>query len=160
MNNSFTAATVSLAVSANKAEMVACPTVGQSVLVYHKFSEEEVGGEWCRCTVETIQCGGQVTVHYTDYGHRGKVEVGHLRSMSYQERMMPVQVREVMFHMPDSNRELLAVRLDLREEDMKLMRVDKIVPMGHPMEMEKIMVSLWRAVEGERDSSFQVSKIC
>ena len=159
MNNSFTAATVSLAVSANKAEMVACPTVGQSVLVYHKFSEEEAGGEWCRCTVETIQWGGQVTVHYTDYGHRGKVEVGHLRSMSYQERMMPVQLREVMIHMPDSNMELHAVRVDLGEEDMKLMRIDQIVPMGHPMEMEKIMVSVWRAVDVGMNSNYLLRKI-
>ena len=160
MNTSFTVAKLSLAMSANTAEMVAIPTVGQSVLVYHKFSEDGVGGEWCRCTVETIQCGGQVTVHYTDYGHRGKVEVGHLRSMSYQERMMPVQVREVMFHMPDNNDELCAIRLDLGEEDLQLMRIDQIVPMGHPMEMEKIMVSVWRAVDGGMNSNFLLRKIC
>ena len=134
--------------------MVARPTVGQSVLVYYE------SGEWCRGTVETIQRGGQVTVHFTDYGHRGKVEVGHLRSMNFQERMLPVQVREVVFNMPDSNSELGAIRQDLVVEEKILMRVDEIIPMGHPMEMEKIMVSLWRAVEGERDSSFQVSKIC
>merc|ERR1719186_1892307 len=145
LNSSFAADMVSLFVSANKAEMVASPTVGQSVLAYHKF--HEFAGEWCRGTVETIQEGGQVTIHYTDYGHRGIAEVGHLRSLSYQERMMPVQVREVMFHMPDSNRELQAVRLDLREEELMLMRVEKIVPMGCPMEMEQIMVSVWRAVD-------------
>ena len=102
----------------------------------------------------------QVTVHYTDYGHRGKVEVGHLRSMNFQERMLPVQVREVVFNMPDNNRELGAIRQDLIVEEKILMRVDEIIPMGHPMEMEKIMVSMWRAVEGEKDSSFLVSKIC
>ena len=149
---------VSLFVSANKAEMVASPTVGQSVLAYHKF--HEFAGEWCRGTVETIQEGGQVTIHYTDYGHRGIAEVGHLRSLSYQERMMPVQVREVMFHMPDSNRELQAVRLDLREEELMLMRVEKIVPMGHPMEMEQIMVSVWRAVDVGMKSNFMLNKIC
>ena len=140
--------------SAKTAEMVPRPTVGQSVLVYYET------GEWCRGTVETIQRGGQVTVHYTDYGHRGKVEVGHLRSMNFQERMLPVQVREVVFNMPDSNSELGAIRQDLVVEEKILMRVDEIIPMGHPMEMEKIMVSLWRAVEGERDSSFLVSKVC
>ena len=93
--------------SAKTAGMVARPTVGQSVLVYYET------GEWCRGTVETIQRGGQeVTVHYTDYGHRGKVEVGHLRSMNFQERMLPVQVREVVFTMPDNNRELEAIRQD------------------------------------------------
>ena len=160
MNSSFIANKVLLADSANNAEFVASPTVGQSVLVYYQFPGEEVGGEWCRGTVETIQRGGEVTVHYTDYGHRSKVEVGHLRSMSYQERMMPVEVKEVMFNMPDSNKELGAVRLELGEKDMMLMRVDKIIPLGHPMEAEKIMVSMWRAVDGEMNSSFLIRKIC
>ena len=70
------------------------------------------------------------------------VEVRKIRSMGYEERMMPVQVREVIFRMPESNVELAAIRLDLRQEEKKLMRVEQITPRGHPMELEEIMVSV------------------
>ena len=153
-------ARISLTLSARTAEKVASPTVGQSVLVFYEFSGEGEGGEWCRGTVETIQMGGRVTIHYTDYGHRGQVKVGQLRSMRYKERMMPVQLREVKFLLPDSNQELGAIRLDLRQEEKMMMRVESIIPFGHPMELEEILVSVWRAVDGEEEGSFLLSKIC
>lgn len=43
-----------LTLSASAGECVLSPTVGQSVLVFYKFSGEGVGGEWCRGAVETI----------------------------------------------------------------------------------------------------------
>ena len=140
------------------AEKVASPTVGQSVLVFYEFTGE--GGEWCRGTVETLQRNRRATVPYPDYGHRGQVEVRKMRSMGYEERMMPVQVREVMFRMPESNVELAAIRLDLRQEEKKLMRVEQITPRGHPMELEEIMVSVWRVVEEEGEERFLLSRIC
>ena len=135
------------------------------MLVYYQLEE---GGEWCRGTVETIQDRDMVTVHYTDYGHRGQVKVGHLRSMNYQEKMMPVQLREVAFLMPNNNRVLGAIRLDLGKEEMnlrkerRLMRVEKIIPKRNHREMEEIRVSVWKAVdvETERSLSFQLSRIC
>ena len=63
--------------------------------------------------MKTIQRGWRVDIHYTDYGHRGQVEVGQLRSMRYKERMMLVQFMEVKFLLPDSNQVLGAIRLDL-----------------------------------------------
>ena len=150
-----------LARCASTAEKVASPTVGQSVLVFYEFTGEGgEGGEWCRGTVETLQRKRRATVHYTDYGHRGQVEVGKMMSMEYKERMLPVQVREVMFRMPDSNVELAAIRLDLRQEERKVMRVEQITPLGHPMELEEILVSVWRVVEGEQEGIFMLSKIC
>ena len=133
------------------------------MLVYYQLEE---GGEWCRGTVETIQDRDMVTVHYTDYGHRGQVKVGHLRSMNYQEKMMPVQLREVAFLMPNNDRELGAIRLDLGKEEMnlrkerRLMRVEKIIPKGNHREIEEIVVSVWKALDVDRSLSFQLSRIC
>merc|ERR1719318_999232 len=92
LNNSAVEAKASLFLSAKTGEKVASPTVGQCVLVFYKF--EAQCGQWCRGVVETIQKGGRVTVHFTDYGHRGQVQVKQLRSMEDKERMMPVQLRE------------------------------------------------------------------
>eukprot|EP00092_Neocalanus_flemingeri_P033002 GFUD01035893.1.p1 GENE.GFUD01035893.1~~GFUD01035893.1.p1 ORF type:complete len:931 (+),score=248.18 GFUD01035893.1:289-3081(+) len=163
LNTYFSEGRTSLAISASTAEMVTIPTVGQSVLVYYKFEEE--GGEWCRGTVETIQSKELVTVFYTDYGHRGLVEMGHLRSMGYEERMMPVELREVVFLMPNSNGELKAVRSELgQERNLKegrlLMRVDKISPKKHQREVAEIQVSVWSAVDGGSDVGFRLSRIC
>jgi hypothetical protein len=160
LNNLALEARISLTLSARTAEKVASPTVGHSVLVFYEFLDEGEGEEWCRGTVETIKRGGRVTIHYTDYGHRGLVEVGQLRSMRYKDRMMPVQLREVKFLLPDSNQELGAIRLDLRQEEKMMMRVENITPMGHPSELEEILISVWRAVDGEEEGSFLMSKIC
>jgi len=158
LNNSAVEAKASLFLSAKTGEKVASPTVGQSVLVFYKF--EAQCGQWCRGVVETIQKGGRVTVHFTDYGHRGQVEVKHLRSMKDKERMMPVQLREVKFLLPDSNQELNAVRLDLCQEEKMMMKVVGITTLGHPMELEEILVSVWRFLEGEEEGSFLLNKIC
>ena len=56
----------------------------QSVLVFYKFNGEgDCGDHSGRAmgTVETIQREGRMTVHYNDFGHTGKVEVGQLKSM-------------------------------------------------------------------------------
>eukprot|EP00092_Neocalanus_flemingeri_P097061 GFUD01123640.1.p1 GENE.GFUD01123640.1~~GFUD01123640.1.p1 ORF type:complete len:381 (-),score=108.82 GFUD01123640.1:60-1055(-) len=163
LNRSFAEGRAFLANCASTAEMVPFPTVGQSVLVYFKFVEE--GGEWCRGTVDAIQSKELVTVHYTDYGHRGHVEVGRLRSMGNQERMMPVELREMVFFMPKSNRELEAVRLDLGQEsnlkeEKLFVRVDKISPKEHRREMEEIQVSIWRTVDGGSNLGFKLSRMC
>ena len=158
MNNLAVEANASLFLSAKTGEKVASPTVWQSVLVFYRLSGEGQCGEWCRGTVETIQRGGRVTVHYTDYGHRGQLQVGQLRIMRYKERMMPVQLREVKFLLPDSNQELEAVRLDLGQEEKMMMRVEGITQLGYPMELEEILVSVWRAVDGE-EGNFLLSKI-
>jgi hypothetical protein len=164
LSTTFTEDRIMLALSASTAQLVPSPSVGLSVLTYYPLEE---GGEWRRATVETVQSKQMVTVHYTDYGHRGQVEVRNLRSMSYQERMKPVQLREVVFKMPGSNSELEVVRKFLGQEEVNLMeerllmRVEQITPMGHPSELEEMMVSVWRAVVvGETSLSFLLSRIC
>ena len=74
--------------------------------------------------------------------------------------MATLQLREVKFLLPDSNQELGAIRLDLRQDEKMMMRVEVITPLGHPMELEEILVSVWRAVDGEEEDSFLLSKIC
>ena len=113
------------------------------------FYKMEDGGEWSRGTVETVKKRGGATVHYTDYGHRGQADVGKMKSLGYKERMMPVQIREVLFCLPHTNTELEAVRLELSQREEKIMRVESITPLGHPRELEEILVSVWRVVEGE-----------
>ena len=163
MNTAFKKVRISLAAQADTGELVLSPSVGQSVLVTYPLEEEE---EWCRGTVETVRRGGRVTVHYTDYGHRSeKVKVKDLRSMDYKERMMPVQAREVLFRMPHSDKELETVRSDLCQEgadlklEMLLMRVDQITPLGHPRELEEIIVSVWKALAGD-GLNYQMTRIC
>ena len=133
------------------------PTVGQSVLVFYKMED---GGEWSRGTVETVKKRGGATVHYTDYGHRGQADVGKMKSLGYKERMMPVQIREVLFSLPDTNTELEAVRLDLQQSGKMIMRVESITPVGYPSELEEILVSVWRVVEGEGEGQYLLSRIC
>ena len=145
-----------IAQRAYEAERVDSPTVGQSVFVF--YSSEE-GGEWCRGTVETIKKKGRGTVHYTDYGHRGHVGITKLKSMGFNERMILVQVREVKFQLPDSNQELEAIRLDLTQGEMMMMRVEQITPLGYPSELEEILVSVWRVVEGDEEGRYLVDKI-
>ena len=48
----------------------------------------------------------------------------------------------------------------MRQEEKKLMRVEQITPRGHPMELEEIMVSVWRVVEEEGEERFLLSRIC
>ena len=147
-----------IAQRAYEAERVDSPTVGQSVFVF--YSSEE-GGEWCRGTVETIDKNGKrCTVHYADYGRRGHVGIRKLRSMGFNERMMLVQVMEVKFLLPDSNRELEAIRLELSQGEKIMMRVEQITPLGYPSELEEILVSVWRVVEGDEEGRYPVDKIC
>ena len=149
---------MSLAISASTAELVPSPTVGQDVLVYYVLEE---GGEWCRGKVEALVSKKLVTVYYTDYGHRGEVNCRHLRSLSYQDRMKPVQLREVVLRMPDSDNEVEEVRKileDVNQNGEKLMmRIEKIMPMDS---LEEIMVSVWRDVVGNTSLSSQLQKIC
>ena len=91
--------------SAQAAELIKNPTVGQGVLVYYPQGES---GEWCRATVTAIYDGTSVDVYYWDYAHREVVEVDHLRTKGYLERMMPLHVREFVFQMPHSKIELTA----------------------------------------------------
>ena len=139
------------------ASQVDSPTVGQSVLVFYKMED---GGEWCRGTVETVKKGGVSTIHFTDYGHRGQATIGQIKSLGYRERMMPVQIIEVLFSMPRTNSELEAVRHDLSQAETMMMRVESITPLGHPRELEEVLVSVWRVVEGEEDERYLLSRIC
>ena len=68
----------------------------RKVLRVHLFTECGMWRGWgvVHVTVETIQRGGRVTIHYTDYGDR---------SMRYKERMMSMQLMELKLLLPDSN---------------------------------------------------------
>ena len=126
------------------------------MLVFYKMDD---GGEWCRGTVETVKRSGATTVHFTDYGHRGQVGVGQVKSLGHKERMMPVQVIEVLFSLPDTNAELKAVRHDLSQAEKMMMRVESITPLGYPRELEEVQVSVWRIVEGEVEGRYLLSRI-
>ena len=55
-----------------------------------------------------------------------------MKSLGYKERMMPVQVIEVLFSLPDINTELEAIRHDLSQAEKMMMWVEKITPGLHP----------------------------
>jgi len=136
--------------SAMNASQVNSPTVGQM----------EDGGEWCRGTVETVNKGGVPSIHFTDYGHRGQATVGQIKSLGYRERMMSVQVIEVLISMPRTNAELETVRHELGQAGKVMMRVETITPLGHPGELEEILVSVWRVVEGGEEGRYLLRRIC
>ena len=99
--------------SADSADKVLDPNVGQSVLVFFEFLGDGEGGEWSRGTVESVlEEEKVVTVHYTDYGYRGLVKADVIKSMSFQERRMPVQVRHVQFKLPGNNKDCYWMTLD------------------------------------------------
>ena len=144
--------------SADSADKVLNPNVGQSVLVFFKFLGYGEGGEWSRGTVESVlEEEKLVAVHFTDYGYRGLVKAEGVRSMSCQERRMPVQVRDVLFKLPSNNKELRAIRNDLDDSGL-LMRVDQIMPIGHPEELEQIIVSIWKVVDV--GGNISLTKVC
>ena len=65
---------------------------------------------------------------FVNMGPSGKVAA---LSLGCKERMMHVQVREVLFSLPDTSTELEAVRLALRQSEKMFMSVESITPLGH-----------------------------
>ena len=59
--------------------------------------------EWCRATVLRHTSNKVVQISYTDYGHDGYAKIKELRSLK-ERRLEPVQVREFLFEMPESNK--------------------------------------------------------
>ena len=162
---SFNEDRLSLAMLASTAEVVDSPIVEQGVLVYYALEE---GGEWCRGIVKESDGKDTVSVYFTDYGHSGQVEVKHLRSMSYQTRMKPMQLRKVLFNTSDSDQEgkLEIIRDVLCRENINpteerlMMRVENITHSKNSVEFEEIFVSVWRAIVADDDhNSFNMIKI-
>ena len=71
---------------------------GDEVLVFVRGHEE-----WCRATFLRHVRDEVVQVSFTDYGHNGEAFIKDLRAMKERTRLEPVQVREFIYKMPETN---------------------------------------------------------